>query len=183
MSINLAEEVQKRLLFPALIKIDPNTTEKKNKDERCCDVTQAAIITALVGLYRITRTQSGSVRLLLTGRSEAWLEDVYGDNLGQTVSRISECTHTDRTEVEKLLRLAADAAIIILHEQLAGNITSESFKEFMSAQRDHILVYLPPQLHLGEMLHDKTLDDNTHKMEGPVSSLMHKIENIFSEGQ
>jgi hypothetical protein len=30
------------------------------------------------------------------------------------------------------------------------------------------------------MLHDNTLDDNTHKMEGPVSSLMQSIGTAFS---
>jgi hypothetical protein len=85
--------------------------------------------------------------------------------------------------VEKLIKLSADVSIIILQEQFANNVIIDAVMSFMSGQRDNILVFLPGPLQLGEMLHDDTLDDNTNKMEGPVSSLMHKIENIFSEGE
>jgi len=146
-------------------------------------LTQVAVITALTGLYKITRTTEGCVRLLLTGKSAGWLEDIYGHNLKTILNRVAESIHSEKDEVERLVRLSADTSVLILHEQLADNISVESFRNFMSRQRNHILVYLPASLQLGEMLHDPMLDDNTNKMEGPVSSLMHKIENIFSEGK
>jgi len=34
---------------------------------------------------------------------------------------------------------------------------------------------------MGVLLHDNTLDDNTNKMEGPVSSLINTIGNAFSK--
>jgi hypothetical protein len=34
---------------------------------------------------------------------------------------------------------------------------------------------------MGIILHDKTLDDNINKMEGPLSSLMQRIGAAFSE--
>ncbi len=184
MPINIAEEVQERLQFPALEKVDPNT--QPNEEGRValdCTVTQAAVVTALAGLYKITRTTEGCVHLLLSGKSTGWLEEVYGDNLDKTLRHVAEYTRSETADVESLVRLSADTAILILHEQLADNINVESFKSFMSGQRDHILVYMPAGLRLGEMLHDPMLDDNTNKMEGPVSSLMHKIENIFSEDE
>jgi len=183
MSINIAEEVQKRLQFPPLQKIDPNTqSREEGKHELHYPVTQASLITALAGLYKITRTTEGCVRLLLTGKNTDWLEDVYGDNLDKTLRHVAEYSRAETTEVEKLVNESADTAVLILHEQLADNINVESFKNFMSGQRENILVYMPVGLQLGEMLHDPMLDDNTNKMEGPVSNLMHKIENIFSEG-
>ncbi len=182
MSINISEEVQKKLLFPPLQKIDPNAPNEGMDNEAIhFPVTQAAIVTALAGLYKITRTTAGCTRLLLKGQTDSWLEDVYGDNLGKTISHVAEFSHWGRAEVEKLVRLSADACLIIVHEQLGSNIEPDVLKDFMSSQRDSILVYIPAQLQLGEMLHDTTIDDNTNKMEGPVSSLMHKIENIFSE--
>jgi hypothetical protein len=33
---------------------------------------------------------------------------------------------------------------------------------------------------MGDIVGDESLDDKTNKMEGPVSSLMHKIETSFS---
>ncbi len=184
MSIHISEEVQKRLQFPPLQKIDPNT-ESKNQEihEMIYPVTQAAIMTALAGLYKITRTTEGSVRLLLAGKNATWLNEVYGENLQPTFQAIAEYTHATVEEIEKLVKAAADASILILHEQLAGHISAESFTNFMSGQRANILSYLPAGLHIGELLHDPTIDDNTNKMQGPVSSFMHKIENIFSEGK
>lgn len=184
MAINIAEEVQKRLQFPPLQKIDPNAqTRKEEIKEMDYPVTQAAIVTALAGLYKITRTKEGAVRLLLTGKSAGWLDEIYGDNLRTTFEHVAEYTHRPIEDVEQMVRSSADTAVLILHEQLADNINVESFTNFMSGQRDNILVYIPAGLHLGEMLHDETIDDNTNKMEGPVSSLMHKIENVFSEGK
>jgi hypothetical protein len=52
----------------------------------------------------------------------------------------------------------------------------------MSDQRHHILVYLPASLQLGELLNDSGMDDQTNKMEGPISNLVHNIENKFSGG-
>jgi hypothetical protein len=111
------------------------------------------------------------------------VNEVYGENLQPTFPVIADYTHSTAEEVEKLVKAAADTSILILHEQLAGHISAESFTNFMSGQRDNILAYLPAGLHIGELLHDPTIDDNTNKMEGPVSSFMHKIENIFSEGK
>ena len=53
-------------------------------------------------------------------------------------------------------------------------------QNLMTTQRHEILRYLPTGLNLGELLNDETLEDKTNKMEGPISSLMHKIEGSFS---
>lgn len=52
---------------------------------------------------------------------------------------------------------------------------------FIVAQnKPDILMYLPPSLELGTILRNNNLDDRTGKMEGPVSSLMHKMEKTFN---
>ena len=56
----------------------------------------------------------------------------------------------------------------------------DNFKTLLTSQRHEILRYLPGKLKIGDLLNDESLEDNTNKMEGPVSSLMHKIENAFS---
>ena len=58
--------------------------------------------------------------------------------------------------------------------------TIKDVKTFFSGQVNNILPYLEPDLHMGDLLNDTTLDDNTNKMEGPMSSLMHSIGSIFS---
>ena len=183
MSINIAEEVQERLQFPPLQKIDPNTENTRQEtNEMVYPATQAAVMVAVAGLYKLTRTTEGSVKLLSSGK-HAWLKEVYAENYQQTLLHVSKYTSGSIEEIESLVDKSADTAVLILHEQLAGNVNAESVMNFMSGQRDQLLVYLPAGLQLGDMLKDPMLDDNTNKMEGPVSSLMHKIENIFSEGK
>jgi hypothetical protein len=43
-------------------------------------------------------------------------------------------------------------------------------------------VHLPAAMQLGYLLNDNAMDDRTNKMEGPVSSFMHTIENKLSGG-
>ena len=54
-------------------------------------------------------------------------------------------------------------------------------KVFFSNQKNNILLYLPAALNMGDLLHDASLDDNTNKMEGPISSLMQSIGSAFSK--
>ena len=74
----------------------------------------------------------------------------------------------------------ADEAIKLTHENLPKEATEKDVMKFFSDQVTTFLPYLPANLHMGDALNDTTLDDNTHKMEGPISSLMHSIGNAFS---
>jgi hypothetical protein len=68
----------------------------------------------------------------------------------------------------------------VAKENLAADAGIKEVKLFFSDQRNNILLYLPAELRMGELLHDNTLDDNTNKMEGPISSLMQSIGTAFS---
>jgi hypothetical protein len=74
----------------------------------------------------------------------------------------------------------ANEAVKLVKKNLTGNGDIKEVKLFLSDQKNHILLYLLPVLNMGQLLHDNTLDDNTNKMEGPVSSLMQNIGSIFS---
>jgi hypothetical protein len=41
-------------------------------------------------------------------------------------------------------------------------------------------LYLPAELNMGGLLDDDSLDDQANKMEGPISSLAHRIGAAFS---
>ena len=83
---------------------------------------------------------------------------------------------------EETMEDIAREAVIIIHEGPGENPSAEKIRNYMSSQRHHILVYLPPALKMGDLLNDNTMDDRTNKMEGPISNLMHGIENKFSGG-
>ena len=57
------------------------------------------------------------------------------------------------------------------------NADAEKLRSYMNSQRHTILSHLPAALKMGDTLNEETFDDRTNKMEGPVSSFLHKIEN------
>ena len=62
-----------------------------------------------------------------------------------------------------------------------GNTTDENhIRNFVAKNKPDTLLYLPPSLELGTILKNNNLDDRTGKMEGPVSTFMHKVEKAFN---
>ena len=71
----------------------------------------------------------------------------------------------------------------ITRDYVVNNLKHQDAKSlinFFTNQRTQILTRLPAALNMGELLQDSTIDDQTNKMEGPMSGLMHGIEKIFS---
>jgi hypothetical protein len=163
------------------VKITPDKNEAE-KELPKAPLHQAALVAVAGALYRITRTNEGCVRLLLSGKNSNWLnlEEAYGRRLQEVIEKVSEYGIADTVATEHLMRKMAQTCMLIMHEELAGNVTTDSVRDFMSAQRHNILIYVPTDLHLGKLLNDRVLDDETNHMEGPVSNAMHKIEDLFS---
>jgi len=181
MAIQLIEAVQERLGLPALVKITPEENEAQ-KELPKASLHQVALVAVAGALYKITRTNEGCVRLLLSGKNANWLtlEEAYGTHLPEVIERINDYGIADAAVTEQLLRDIAHTCLLIIHEELTTNISTDSIREFMSAQRHNILIYVPTDLQLGKLLKDKVMDDETNHMEGPVSNFMHKIENFLS---
>lgn len=74
----------------------------------------------------------------------------------------------------------AKEAVKVVKAQLTVDSTILDVKVILADQKNTILLYLPAALNMGALLHDGRLDDNTNKMEGPVSSLMQSIGAAFS---
>ncbi len=182
MAIQLIEAVQKRLELPPLVKITPDKSVEAVEELPRAPLHQAALVSVAAALYKITRTNEGCVRLLLSGKSDSWLdlEEAYGNRLLEVIERVTQFGVSDAAATEHLMRKIANACLLVIHEELPNKVNTETVREFMSEQRHNILVYLPTDLKLGKLLNDSVWDDQTNHMEGPVSSMMHKIENLFS---
>ena len=173
MAIHLIEAVQKRLNLPDIQKIAPGKEVASLKYP--VTISQVALVSVLTALYKLTRTTQGCVALLLSGKKDNWmdLEGAFGKRLPQIIGNVAGYGIADPVATEQLLRKIANACLQIIHEELVDNISTESVKDIMSAQRHNILMYAPEDLQLGQILSDSMLDDSTHKMESPVSSLLH----------
>ena len=96
----------------------------------------------------------------------------------QTIS--SYASQSAESPVIKMNAIASEA-VKVVKENLSPGAGIKEVKLFFSNQRNNILLYLPAALNMGELLHDNTLDDNTNKMQGPISSLMQSIGAAFSK--
>jgi len=183
MKANIVEVIQKNLEYPELQKIDPNIQETKDNyiQSPVEKLAQAAIPAVLAGLYRLSRTAEGAAVLLQPPKTN-WLPDLFGDKKDGAVQKVAGYAGTDTAETRSQMENIATEAIRILRKDTGEDATPEKVKKYMSDHRHNILVYLPAAMAIGGMLDDEALDDRTNKMEGPVSNMVHKIEDKLSGG-
>lgn len=181
MSLNLIEAVQQNLGYPVLQKIDSNTQQviinQKPEEDK---FSQAAIPAILTGLYSYVQTDEGAKDVLLKNNSANWLSRIFDENKKEVIETISSYANQSVADPLEKLNAIASEAVKIVNEQLHPDATIKDVKIFFSHQKNTILLYLPAALNIGALLNDDTLDDNTNKMEGPISNIMHSIGNAFT---
>lgn len=182
MSINLLEKVQQIIGYPALQKIDPNTQKVILDDDTNEEhaFSQAAIPAVLIGLYSYAQSDEGATSLLHEKNSVNWVSKIFNDSKREVVDSIADYAHLSYENVVSNLNLISEESIKIIKENLPAEASIKQLKVFLSDQKNTILLYLPASLQIGTLLNDDTLDDNTNKMEGPISSMMQSIGSAFS---
>lgn len=182
MSVDLIETVQQNLGYPPLQKIDPNTQQvvedKKTQGED--KFSQAAIPAVLTALYKYVQSDEGAAAFLSGENSSHWVSKIFDDNRKEVIQTISSYANELGADPVAKMNEIANEAVKVANVNLPADATIKNVKLFFLAQRKNILLYLPAALNMGELLHDDTVDDNTNKMEGPISSLMKSIGSAFS---
>ncbi len=184
MITNIVEIIQNDLGYPAIEKIDPNSQEAKTNNGKSSreKLAQSAIPTVLAGFFSFTRSAKGCHYILSGGGPRNWLDTIFGDKKDIAVEKIAHYSGVSPESAAVNMEDIAREAVIIIHEAPGEKPTAEKLRSYMNSQRHNILVYLPAALQLGYLLNDNAMDDRTNKMEGPISSLMHSIENKLSGG-
>lgn len=180
--MNLLEKVQQNLGYPALQKIDLST-DKIIDDSATPDedkFSQAAIPAVLTALYKYVLTDEGATEVLNGDNETKWIAKIFDEHKKDALEIISAYAKQSNENPLDKMRTIANEAIKITKESIGENGTIMDVKLFFKEQKNDILLYLLPTLKMGELLNDGTLDDNTNKMEGPISSLMHSLGNVFT---
>jgi hypothetical protein len=182
MSINLLETVQQNLGYPALQKIDPNTEQVAENDKTPDEdkFSQAAIPAVLTGFYKYVQTDDGAAEFLAGDISINWIEKIFDDNRKEAIQTISAYAHQSNQDPVAKMNAIANEAVRAVKENLPADAGIKDVKTFFANQKNNILLFLPTALNMGELLHDGSLDDNTNKMQGPVSGLIESIGAVFS---
>lgn len=181
MAINLVETIQKNLGFQPLQKIDPNTQEVKKPENLSVQdyLPQAAIPVVLLGLYKYSCTDNGNSELLRGELQNRLLKTIFGKSTQTVIDRVAAYTGNTSEYAADQMEIIAWEALHIIRNNISGQPTGAPVKSFLADQRHNILVHLPASLQIGKALHDDTIDDRTHKMEGPISNHMHWLEKFF----
>lgn len=182
MSINLLETVQQNSGYPPLQKIDPNTQQVTDDDTKPAEdkFSQAAIPAVLTGLFNYVQSDAGATEFLKADTTTNWLGKIFDDNRKEAIQAISAYAKQSNADPVAKMNEIANEVIKVVKANLPEPADIKAVKLFFSHQKNNILLYLPASLNMGELLHDNTLDDNTNKMEGPVSSLIQSIGSAFS---
>ncbi len=180
--MNLLERVQQNLCYPALQKIDVSTDKMVHDDATPNEdkFSQAAIPAVLTALYKFVQTDEGATEVLNGNNDTKWIAKIFDEHKTDAISIISSYSKQSYENPLSKMYTIANEAVKITKETVGENGTIDEVKLFFKQQKHDILLYLLPTLKMGELLNDGTLDDNTNKMEGPISSLMHSLGNIFT---
>jgi len=182
MATNIIEALQERLGYGPLQKIDPNTQEiKAVPDAAYSRLAQAVIPATLVGIYKHTRSNEAAEQLISGKNSTSWLPLLFDNASGIVVKKVADYAGVSTSEAGNEMERTASEAVKIIVDN-TSKASGQNVKQYVASQRNNILMYLPAELQIGNLLNDNTVDDRTNKMEGPVSDAMHTIEKIFSSG-
>lgn len=182
MSLNLLESVQQNLGYFPLQKIDTTTDQIKENiktpDEQ--KFSQAAIPAVLTAMYNFAQSDEGATDILQKDITTDWVKIIFDDNRKAAIQAIAEYAgQSTENSISKMNAIAREA-VKVVRENLTGDAGIKEMKLYFSSQKSDILLFLLPILQIGDLLHDDSLDDNTNKMEGPVSSLISSIGSVFS---
>ncbi len=179
--MNLIETIQQNLGYDKLHKIDPNKHDV-NKDEKTFgahSLSQAAIPAILCGLFNHLENRD-TAEVILEGDSSNWLNTIFKDKTEELLRRLAEYAKISGSAVRPEAEHIANEAVRITREKISDKKDYRAVSNFVSSNKTETLLYLPASMQIGNLLHNNNLDDQTNKMEGPVSTFMHKIEQQFN---
>ena len=182
MAINILDELRTNIGMGPLLKVDPNTLLVKatTNDEKENKLMQAILPSVVAGLYDCIRSEEGLDFLAGTSSTHDWLTLFFAKNATEVKQRLAQYSDNTEDAVQTHFNSVAAEGTKILRGNASENDRKGSIRSIMSTQRDFFLPYLPAELNIGLLLDDTTLDDRTNKMEGPVSTLMHKLETLLT---
>ncbi|RYY71611.1 MAG: hypothetical protein EOO13_02520 [Chitinophagaceae bacterium] len=185
MADNIVTRVMEKFDIDSFIKINPNTQKEERQGAETGansqQFEQALVTSVLAGLYKYGSTDEGSRHILAPANGPHLLDEFFVDHKAAVTNGLAAYGNIAPIQVNELMEKIAAVSVDAVKESVGTDAKPEAVRSYIAGQRHNILVYLPPDLHFGKLIGDDILDDRTNKMEGPVSSLMHFIENLFSQ--
>lgn len=174
--------IQEQMGFPPLQKIDANTGDVKDQHQEGRQrLGQAAIPAALAIVAKYAASERGLQRLSAGPADTNWLKEILGTERHALVRRVADYAGADPATASRTMQEAIQLTVHQGAHLNAANEASPAQQAFYAGLLNEALTFLPASVLIGKAMDDNTLDDQTHKMEGPLSSLAHTFENLFSD--
>ena len=182
MSNNLLQKVQEKMGCQPLQKIDVNTLQVVEDDSTPNEnkLSQAVIPTVLIAFYKYSRSDDAVNTMLQNTNESNWCDLIFEDKTNEIIEKIIVYCDCQKNEVITNINEVANATITIIKEEVTSSGGILDVKNLLSNSLNEVLLYLPTSMHIGVLLNQNTLDDVTHKMEGPISSVITSIGSMFS---
>ena len=179
--MNILETIQKNLGFNPIAKIDPNTQEVKGNDALIGNnaLAQVAIPSILIGIYNRLEADI-DINIFNSKQKNGLLEVIFGKSRNEVVKHINGFAKNQDKHNDQQLEHIASESLRVVKVNIGENKSESFIRNFVSKNKPEAFLYLPPSIELGKILNNNNLDDRTGKMEGPISSSMHKAEQTFN---
>lgn len=185
MRVNLLETVIKNLGYNTILhKIDPNKQEVKASDSLSADekLYQAAIPATLIA-FSLFAVKGKGYETVVHSVLQEQHPDIFGGKREEIAGRIAQYAGVTADKANNVMTNVAHEAMQIVQQENNKGVSMNNIKNTLDAQRQTLLQYLPHSLQLGTLLEDNSMDDLTHKMEGPMSNIVHLFEKTLPGGE
>lgn len=183
--MNITETIQKNLGFGKIQKIDPNSQEVSDRDtiHGSAPIAQAAIPSIILGLFNRLEREPDASWLGVDQPTGSLLEKIFGDSHVVLVDQVALYSRIPDAQVKQEMEHIASEVVRVTRDNIVDLTDEDKITAFVAKQKQDVLLYLPASIKLGQILGNNNLDDRTNKMEGPISSLMHRMEKQFNSSE
>jgi hypothetical protein len=178
--MTIIDKIQKNLGFDNLKKIDPNTQETLGSEPVLGNsaVAQAGIPAILIGIYN--KLEGKPDLNVFEAEKGNLLQSIFGKSTETVVNKVEDYSKVRDKHIAQQLEHIASESLRVINESIGDDANENRIRHFVAMNKPDTLLYLPPSLELGSILNNENLDDRTGKMEGPVSTFMHRVEKAFN---
>lgn len=183
--MNITETIQKNLGFGKMQKIDPNSQEVTDTEQIHGNnaIAQAGIPAVLLGLFNRLEKEPDASWLAGDQPTGSLLEKIFGNSDKKLIEQVAQYSRMPAALVKPEMEHIASEAVRVTRDNIKDLGNEDSISAFVARHKQDVLLYLPATIKLGQIVGNNNLDDRTNKMEGPISSLMHKMEKQFNSSE
>ncbi|HVY75666.1 MAG TPA: hypothetical protein VG890_12590 [Puia sp.] len=183
--MNIIETIQRNLGHGPIRKVDPNTQEVDDKSQTHGNpaLAQAAIPTVLLGIFNFLEKDPRPDWLTGGQQTGYLLDKIFGRLKQPVIEKVMVYSSMgEKNTVAEMEHIAAES-VRVVYDQIIDPENESRIEAYVAQHKPDVLLFLPASMQLGALLGNSSLDDRTHKMDGPVSGLMHRLEKQFNSSE